>query len=124
MKDKSAARIMIIDDDPTMIVLLRTLLEMEGFEVRIWTEDEPVLDSIRLHKPKVILLDVFLKDLDGFDILRQIRSQPDMQGKHIIMSSGMDYEDKCLRNGADAFLLKPYMPDDLLSLIRRQQFIQ
>lgn len=124
MMDNRSVKVMIIDDDPTMIVLLRTLLELEGLEVRIWIEETDVIQSIKANDPDVILLDVFLKEQDGFEILRVIKGQPDLQGKHIIMSSGMDYQEKCLRNGANAFLLKPYMPDDLLNLIRQQKLNQ
>ncbi len=112
--------IYIIEDDKTMVGLLKTLLEMEGFQVSTYNHKSgssiPFLVSS--INPSMILMDVNLRDLDGLEILQQIKSDPTVSGIKIIMSSGSDYKDLCLRYGADSFLLKPYMPDDLIRMIR------
>ena len=114
------AKIYIIEDDSTMIDLLRTLLEMEGF--RVFTYDHKsgasIPKKVASVKPALILMDVNMQDLDGLEILQQIKTNLKLAKIKIIMSSGADYRDLCLRYGADEFLLKPYMPDDLIRMIR------
>lgn len=110
----------IIEDDITMIGLLKTLLDMEGHQVSTYPQksDSSVIDLLIEAMPDVLLLDVNLRDMDGLEILQQIKADQRLNSVRIIMSSGSDYQDICLRYGADDFLLKPYMPDDLLKMIR------
>ena len=115
------SKIMLIDDDPTMLSLLTTLLEMDGFTTSQWNGQADILGLIKEHQPDIILLDVNLKSASGFDVIEGIRASAELKEIGVIMSSGMDYEEKCLRLGANRFLGKPYMPDDLISLIRSQE---
>jgi CheY-like chemotaxis protein len=108
---------MIVDDDRTMVSLLRTLFELQGFQVLTALHRDAVLATLRDERPEVVLMDVFLSGLDGLDLLRQIRGTDDLKDVRIIMTSGMDLGDPCLEAGANAFLLKPYTPDQLLELI-------
>ena len=116
-------KVMLIEDDATMIGLLKTLLGIEGYEVVAFEGGEDVLQAVRREKPDAILLDVNLKnfgisDITGFDLLREMRLDNDVKDISIIMSSGMNYEQESKDAGADGFVLKPYMPDDLLELIK------
>ncbi len=109
---------MVIDDDATMVSLLGMLLEMEGFDVIRRPTEGSVLESIRAQKPDVVLMDVFLPGADGMDLLRQMRASPDLASAVVVMTSGMDLEDRCLAAGANAFLLKPYPPEQLISKLK------
>jgi len=112
-------KIMLIEDDHTMLSLLKTLLTIEGFQVVI-AEDELVdnlLSSIIEEQPDIILLDVNLRQGSGLDLLSGIRSNPVLDNIRVIMSSGMDFKNECLQKGAQGFIMKPYMPDDLIKLI-------
>ena len=60
----------------------------------------------------------FLGDSNGMDIVQQIRETPDMKDLKIVMVSGIDKTEECLAAGANAFLLKPYMPEDLFDVLR------
>lgn len=111
-------RVMVIDDDATMVSLLGMLLEMEGFDVVSRPKDGSVLEGIRMQKPDVVLMDVFLPGADGMDLLRQMRASPDLASAVVVMTSGMDLEDRCLAAGANAFLLKPYAPEQLISKLK------
>ena len=64
------------------------------------------------------LKDFGISDITGFDLLREMRLDNDVKDISIIMSSGMNYEQESKDEGADGFVLKPYMPDDLLELIK------
>lgn len=111
-------KVMLAEDDATMLSLLRTLLKMEGFETTILGVEEDVLDALRRDAPDIVLLDVNLTQGNGIDFLRRIRRDDDLRKIVVIMSSGMPLEEECLAAGANAFLLKPYMPDVLIAAIR------
>lgn len=114
------AHVFIIEDDPTMIGLLKTLLDMEGYQVSTFVQKEPasIPDLLVQSHPDVLLMDVNLRNMDGMEVLQQLKADPRLDFLKIIMSSGSDYTDLCLKYGADKFLLKPYMPEDLIQMIR------
>ena len=105
-----------------MLSLLGTLLKFEGFEVMgIDNIDDPndILTSIQEEAPDLILLDVHLSQFTGFDVLRLIRDNDKLSKTRVLMSSGMDYSERCVLEGADGFILKPYMPENLIQTIRQ-----
>jgi DNA-binding response OmpR family regulator len=114
------AHVYIIEDDPTMVGLLKTLLDMEGYQVSTFIQKDAVSipDLLVDAKPDVLLMDVNLRNLDGMEVLQQIKSDNRLGFLKIIMSSGSDYTDLCEKYGSDKFLLKPYMPEDLIQMIR------
>jgi DNA-binding response OmpR family regulator len=111
-------KIMLVEDDVTMLSLLKTLLRLEKFETVTLGEQENVLEAIYRDRPDAVLLDVHLNQGNGVDLLREIRSDPSLQKVYIIMQSGMNLAVECTAAGADAFLLKPYMPDTLIQAIK------
>lgn len=114
--------VMLIEDDETMRSLIQALLEIEGFSVAVPQQVnalETVLGEVRKAMPDLLLLDVNLRDLSGFDLLRLIRQDNDLKNIHVILSSGMEVGHESLQLGADDFLLKPFMPDELVSKIRK-----
>jgi DNA-binding response OmpR family regulator len=114
----SKAKILLAEDDTTMVSLLKTLLKMEGFDVVALSDDEDVPAAVRSEKPAVLLLDVHLSHQSGLNILDALRSQSDTASLPVIMSSGANLRDECMMHGADGFLLKPYMPDDLITMLK------
>ena len=114
-------KILLVEDDTTMLGLLHILLEMEGFQVSQSNEDEleEIMAEVRREKPSLALIDVHLRHINGLDVLKRIRQDADLKGICVLMSSGMDVGDKCLEEGADGFILKPYMPDELIKKIHK-----
>ncbi len=110
-------KIMLIDDDPTMLLLLRTLLEMEGFAVATWSGGVNIYEEFEATAPEIVLLDVNLRGASGFDVLQNIRGNDQHRDTVVIMASGMDVREQCTEMGANDFLLKPYMPNDLLKAL-------
>lgn len=112
--------ILIVEDDETMMSLLKTLLEIEGFQVTIfnWKISDDPLKLIHRDIPPIVLLDVHLHNKNGLEIIRQIREDATLKSVRVLMTSGMDMRRQCLEAGADGFLQKPYMPDDLVRMIR------
>ncbi len=118
----SNPKILLIEDDKTMLTLLRTLLRFEGYDVALLENDDTIdaiMNTVTREKPALILLDVHLRQVSGFDLLKQIRQDNKIKGTRVIMSSGMDLSIRCMDEGADAFILKPYMPDELIEKVRR-----
>ena len=112
-------KVLLAEDDITMVSLLKTLLEMEGYQVTTLLDQKgDLLENIRKEKPDVLLLDVYLGERNGVDILRQLRKSPDLKSIKVVMTSGIDKADECMAAGANAFLLKPYMPDELMEKLR------
>lgn len=113
--------ILLIEDDDSMIFLLQTLLEIEGFRaVRLQgrTDLEGVLVWISSEKPDLVLLDVNLKQLNGIDLIQSIRQDEQLVNLPVLMTSGMELRKECLQAGASDFILKPFMPDELIDKIR------
>jgi CheY-like chemotaxis protein len=110
---------MIVDDDRTMNSLLKTLLELDGFSVVLASHGEIVLSTALSEKPDAVLMDVHIADADGLELLKQIRLHPLLAKLPVIMSSGMDMEYECRQLGANAFILKPYPPDELSSTLQK-----
>jgi CheY-like chemotaxis protein len=111
-------KVMIVDDDRTMVSLLKILLEMDGFEVVNVTHGRDFLPNVREEKPDIVLLDVFLTNMDGKELVAEVRRSEDLSDLKVIMTSGMDLADQCAQAGADAFLLKPYTPEQLLQVLQ------
>ncbi len=120
-------KVMLIDDDESMLSLLDTLLALEGYEVSKLgddpsLEDQEIQQAIRRERPDLLMMDVHLNQvngLDGFDLLHLLRQDPDLTEMNILISSGIDFSEKCEREGADGFVLKPFMPEELLIKIRK-----
>jgi CheY-like chemotaxis protein len=112
-------KILLADDDYTMVALLKTLLKMEGYQVATLM-DKPgdMVDNICLEEADVLLIDIYLGARNGLDIVRQVRQVPQLEKLRIIMASGIDRSKECLEAGADFFLLKPYMPNELFDILR------
>lgn len=114
-------KVALIEDDAVMLSLLQTLLEYEGFEtVQLdgMGKVGEIVDLLRRAKPDLILMDVHLRQVNGLDLLRELRKDPLLQAVPVLISSGMELSSESSLEGADGFILKPYMPDDLVARIR------
>jgi DNA-binding response OmpR family regulator len=113
------AKVLLAEDDETMVGLLTTLLRMDGFDVTALDADADVPAAVELHHPEFLVLDVHLSHQNGLDVLDDIRRVNGNHRLHIIMISGLNVKDQALKRGADDFLLKPFMPDELMSALRK-----
>jgi len=113
-------KITLIEDDPSMVSLHSTLLSMEGYIVSTPHNHhkKSVLQSILLERPQIALIDVNLALGNGLDLARSIRLEPQIKSMCILMTSGLYLEKESLQAGADGFIQKPFMPDELLKLVQ------
>lgn len=112
-------KVLLAEDDVTMVTLLKTLLKMEGFHVVAVDADADIPDAVRRERPDVLLLDVHLSFQDGLQILDMIRLDPRISGLRVVMTSGLDLREESLQHGANDFISKPFMPDDLVRTLKK-----
>jgi DNA-binding response OmpR family regulator len=110
---------MVVDDDRSMNLLLKTLLELDGFVVVLTPRGDQVISVALAEQPDALLMDVHIAEVDGIVVLQQLRQHPALKSLPVIMSSGLDKEIECRAAGADAFILKPYPPDELSTTLKK-----
>jgi two-component system, OmpR family, KDP operon response regulator KdpE len=115
LKDK---RILVVDDEPRLINFMRMNLELEGSQVISATNGKEALDRVREELPDVVLLDVMMPQMDGFETLKRLRTFS--QVPVLILTARDDEEDriKGLELGADDYIAKPFSHRELVSRIR------
>ncbi len=115
-------RILIADDEQNIVISIEFLLRREGFEVMVANDGEEALASVRAQKPDLVLLDVMMPKMNGFDVCQAVRADPDLAATRILMltAKGRDTEvSKGLGLGADGYMTKPFSTKELLSEVRK-----
>lgn len=110
--------ILVVDDEERMLRFIRLNLEHDGFQVIEAVKGHEALDKMRTGMPDLILLDVMLPDLDGFEVLKMVR---EISNIPIIMLTAKGEEDdrvKGLELGADDYVTKPFSPRELVSRVK------
>lgn len=113
------ARIMLVDDEKTMTSLLKTLLELDGFEVSVVARGMDVIPTAEKTPPDLIMMDYHLADVNGVQVLNALRKHPTFHQLPVVIASGMNMEKEALSAGANAFILKPFEPSDLPVLFHK-----
>ena len=111
-------RVLIVDDEPNIVISLEFLLKREGFTVSVARDGEEGLAAIRAQRPSLVVLDVMMPKLDGFAVLHAVRSDPDLAATRILMltAKGRQAEQtKGLTLGADAYMPKPFSTHELIA---------
>lgn len=112
----------MIEDDFALAASLVALLQASGFDASHAADGEAGLAMARKENPELVLLDVLLPGLDGFDVCRRLRSQAETAGAKVIMLTGLGKVgdvDKAFSCGACDYLIKPFDSDRLLKKIRK-----
>lgn len=114
--------VLIVDDEPTMVDLLTTFLTMKGFEVHGVYSGQAGLDTARQVHPDVLLLDLMLPDIDGFEVCRRLRSTPVFATLPVVVISARTESEaieRAMQAGANIYLTKPLRLPDLLNEIEK-----
>jgi DNA-binding response OmpR family regulator len=111
--------ILVVDDEPGILELVRVYLEKEGWRVILAMDGGQAIDRIEIANPDMIVLDVMLPELNGFDVCKQLRSKGN-QVPIIMLTARDDDIDKILglELGADDYLTKPFNPRELVARIK------
>jgi len=114
-------RILIVDDEPNIVISLEYLMKKEGFEVAVATDGDAALRKAAEFEPHLILLDVMMPKKSGFEVCEALRADPERAGLKIVMltAKGRDTEmAKGLAIGADAYVTKPFSTKELVDKVR------
>jgi DNA-binding response OmpR family regulator len=116
-----SARILIVDDEPNIVLSLEFLMEQAGFEVAVAEDGEAALAQLAAFRPHLVLLDIMLPKLNGYEVCQRLRANPDWSGIKVVMLSAKGRElevSKGLALGADAYVTKPFSTRELIALVR------
>jgi DNA-binding response OmpR family regulator len=116
-----AKRVLVVDDEPNIVMSLRFLMEREGFEVEVASTGQAAVAALERTPADLVLLDVMMPELDGFEVCRRIRAAPAWHATKIVMltAKGREVErDKGMALGADAYVTKPFSTRDLVVKVK------
>jgi DNA-binding response OmpR family regulator len=114
-------RVLIVDDEPNIVVSLEYLMKKEGYEVAVATDGEAALAQLKAYRPHLVLLDIMMPRKSGYEVCEAARADPDLAGIRIVMltAKGRDFEvAKGMALGADAYVTKPFSTKDLVTLVK------
>jgi DNA-binding response OmpR family regulator len=114
-------KVLVVDDDPTITVLLKKYLEKNGFEVTAMNEASEGLEYAMTKKPSLVILDVMMPIINGFNFCRLLKAEDDCKDIPVIMLTSRNKLKDIeigLEMGAEAYLIKPLNVDELLKTIR------
>lgn len=110
--------ILIVDDNTDFISMLKLILEVNNFDVRTSLDGLQALESAKFLKPDLIISDILMPNLDGYQLFNQIKSSPKLRDVPIIFLSGENPSEEFLKNHSEIkFLKKPVSSENLLNII-------
>ncbi len=115
-------RILVVDDESDVVLIIKTTLQAEGYEVASATNGRDALDEAFETRPDLIVLDVMMPGMTGFEVLRQLKANENTATVPVLMLTGVSDKKKiqeALESGIDYYLVKPFDFDDLLGKIKQ-----
>ncbi|HVE76114.1 MAG TPA: response regulator [Actinomycetota bacterium] len=114
------SKVLIVDDEPSFLTLLQLELSVAGFETAVAADGRTALRRIESEKPDVVLLDIMMPVLDGWEVLKLLREQNGPQPRVIVVTAksaeiGLE---RALELGADGFMSKPFDADKLIATVK------
>lgn len=116
-----ADKVLVVDDEPESLKLFGYALHRQGYEVFVAQSGQEALESIRKYKPDLVILDIMMPGMDGFEVCRQIRADPEIQHVPVMMlTAKAETEDKVagFESGADDYLSKPVALAEMFARVK------
>ena len=110
--------IVVADDDQQMLKLLSRVLELEGFDVAVVTDGRLALRLLEERRPDLLILDIIMPGLSGFEVLDLVRQRSDIPVIMLTVIADVDSLRQALAAGADDYVTKPFSPRELVARIR------
>ena len=117
----TAPRIMVVDDTPANLRLLDELLRQQGYQVRLFPRGALALKAAAAHPPSLILLDIMMPEMDGFEVCRQLKANPALRDIPVIFISALadtDNKVKAFAHGGMDYVTKPFQEGEVLARVR------
>lgn len=118
----TAKRVLIAEDEPHIVESLRFILKREGYDVSDAGDGEAACRALKRSRPDLVILDVMLPRLNGFEVLRRLRADPALDGLPVIMltAKGQTQDRRTAEDiGADVFITKPFSNRDVVDHVQR-----
>jgi len=115
-----AYRILVVDDEPSIVRLMEFILARQGHEMLIAVNGEEAVEKIQALKPDLILLDIMMPRIDGYEVARLVRANPETATLPIIMLSAKAQEEdirKGMDVGVNEYITKPFSPEHLVHVV-------
>jgi DNA-binding response OmpR family regulator len=115
-------RILIVEDEPNIVISLEFLMKREGFEVDVATDGEAALKAASDRTPDLVLLDIMLPKMNGFEVCQKLRADSRWRGVKIVMLTAKGREAeiaKGLALGADLYVTKPFSTKELVAQVKQ-----
>ena len=109
-------KVLVIDNDPTLLRLLQIVFEREGFDVALASEGSEGVHMALMNPPNIVILDIIMEGLHGFEVCKMLRANSSLRRTAIIIISGKAYKqdiDRAIELGADTYIVKPFSPKEL-----------
>lgn len=116
------ARILAVDDEPNIVRLIQVNLERMGYQVETANNGVQALEKIRASRPDLVVSDVMMPEMDGFELLSTIRRDATLEDLPVIMLTAKAQDRNVMegyQRGADMYLTKPFNPMELISFVKR-----
>ena len=114
-------KILVVDDEPNIVRSLAFVFKKEGYDVSIAEDGAQAMTMIRKSKPDILILDVMMPHLSGYDVCREGKSDPELRNINVVMLTAKgqkgDRED-ALAQGADEYISKPFSPIQVLTRVK------
>ncbi len=120
-KDTQSQKLLLIDDDPHLVLLVKDYLEYNGYQVLTATQGREAINLLETELPDLIICDVMMPEMDGYAFIEQIRQDSRLEWLPVIFLSAKGQSQdriKGLNKGADVYLTKPFEPDELVAQIQ------
>jgi two-component system alkaline phosphatase synthesis response regulator PhoP len=120
-------RVLIVDDEPNILISVEYLMKREGFEVSVARDGQEALVRVRADRPDLVVLDVMMPKLDGFQVCERLRADPKLAGLRILMltAKGRAVEmKKGMAVGADDYMPKPFSTRELVERVKELLAVQ
>lgn len=121
MQTATATSVLVVDDEPQVVWMLRFSLEADGYRTLEARDGRAALEEIRQHRPDLVLLDVMMPVMDGWSVLEELQAIPEEERPRVVVVSArasLRDRAKAAELGAAAFVAKPFNVEDLLDLLR------
>ncbi len=115
-------RILAVDDEPNIVRLIQVNLERQGYQVETANNGAQALAKIKANRPDLVVSDVMMPEMDGFELLANIRRDPTLMDLPVIMLTAKAQDRDVMtgyQTGADMYLTKPFNPQELLQFVKR-----
>lgn len=115
-----AYKILVVDDEPSIVRLMEFILARQGHEMLVAVNGEEALQAVQTHQPDLVLLDIMMPRIDGYEVARTLRADPQTANMPIIMLSAKAQEEdiqKGIDVGVNEYITKPFSPEQLVHVV-------